>query len=534
MKNYSNETINEHLKGSDDRKKLSDKITELKSSVIDIPMVINGLLVMEEEQFHIAAPHEHQKTIGISCNASKHSIELAINSALNAKEKWSNTPFEKRASIFLKAADLISVKHRTLMNAATMIGQGKNIYQSEIDCICELVDFLRFNVQFAEQIFKIQPSSSYGIDNKIDYRPLEGFVVAISPFNFTAIAGNLPCAPALMGNTVIWKPSNNQLYSAHFLMKILMEAGLPPGVINLVIAEGNLFGNTVFTHKYFAGVHFTGSSAVFDKIWLTISKNLNKYKTYPKIVGETGGKDFIVAHHSGNIKAIATAIIRGAFEFQGQKCSAASRAYIPLSMWEELKQLLTEQCQSIKIGSPENFENFMNAVISEKSFDKIMHYIELAQQSDDAEVIIGGKGDKSIGYFIEPTVILCKKADFITMKEEIFGPVISIFLYPDNKFSEILNVIDNTSEYALTGAIFSNDKSSIEAALKGLKNAAGNFYINDKPTGAVVNQQPFGGARKSGTNDKAGSMLNLLRWVSPQTIKENFNPPEDYTYPFMK
>ena len=393
---------------------------------------------------------------------------------------------------------------------------------------------MRFNVQFAEQIFKIQPASIYGISNSIEYRPLEGFVVAISPFNFTAIAGNLPCAPALLGNTVVWKPSNNQLYSAHFLMKILLEAGLPDGVINMVIAEGELFGSVVFQHKEFSGIHFTGSNTVFSNIWKTIGENLNLYKSYPKIVGETGGKDFILAHHSGNVKAISTAIIRGAFEFQGQKCSAASRAFIPLSMWEELKSDLVEQCSSIKMGSPENFENFVNAVISEKSFDKIMDYITIAQDSEDADIIIGGTGDKSIGYFIEPTVILCKDPNFITMKEEIFGPVISIFLYPDNKFNEIMTVIDTSTEYALTGAVFSNDKQSIKDALHHLRNAAGNFYINDKPTGAVVNQQPFGGSRKSGTNDKAGSMLNLLRWVSPRTIKENNNPPEDFTYSFMK
>ncbi len=528
-----NEPIKKYLFGSKNRKLLLQTILELQNSNTEIPLVINGEDVKTETTISISAPHNHQLPIALANVASPNHVNQAIDAALEAKKNWKETNFEDRADIFLKAANIITGKKRELMNAATMLGQGKNIYQAEIDCVCELADFLRFNIDFARDIFKIQPASSPGITNTLQYRPLEGFVVAITPFNFTAIAGNLCCAPALMGNTIIWKPSEQQLYSAHFLMKILMEAGLPPGVINMVYADGPEFGEVCFNHKYFAGLHFTGSSKVFDHLWLTIAKNLSKYKSYPKIVGETGGKDFILAHHSANLNALSTAIIRGAFEYQGQKCSAASRAYIPRSIWDSLHVLLVEECNKITVDSPEKF-TFMNAVISKSSFDKTMTYISNAKQSLNAEIIFGGSGDDSTGYFIQPTIILAKTSDYESMCEEIFGPVITIFVYEDNDFESTIQLVDSTSIYALTGSIFATDEQIIKRVSNELDFAAGNFYINDKPSGAVVNQQPFGGARKSGTNDKAGSLINLLQWVSPRTIKENHSPPESFEYPFMK
>ena len=441
--------------------------------------------------------------------------------------------WEHRASIFLKAADLIAGPYRAKLNAATMLAQSKNVYQAEIDAACELIDFFRFNVQYMTDIYKQQPESAPGMWNRLEYRPLEGFVFALTPFNFTSIAGNLQTAPALMGNVVVWKPSNTQIYSAHVLMEIFRAAGLPDGVINLVFVSGPVAGEVIFNHPDFAGIHFTGSTGVFQNIWQSIGANIRKYKSYPRIVGETGGKDFIIAHKSAEAKVVATAITRGAFEYQGQKCSAASRAYIPKSMWPEVKQFVQDDIKDFKMGGVEDFTNFFNAVIDEKSFDSISKYIDDAKESGIVEVVAGGNHDKSEGYFIEPTVLLSKDPQYITMCEEIFGPVITIYVYEDDNFEDTLKLVDGTSPYALTGAVFSNDRFAAEMATKMLSNAAGNFYINDKPTGAVVGQQPFGGARASGTNDKAGSMLNLIRWVSPRTIKETFVPPTDYQYPFM-
>ena len=529
-----NEPIKEYLKGSKDREKLVASIAELKANPFEVPLWIGGNAVKTKIQKNITPPYDHKTVLGTYHFGDKKHVEQAIDAALKAKDAWENMSFQNRASIFLKAAELVSTKYREILNAATLMGQGKNIYQAEIDCICELADFLRFNVQYAHQIYQQQPASSKGIHNHVEYRALEGFVLAISPFNFTAIAGNLCCAPALMGNVVVWKPSENQIYSAYFLIKILEEAGLPKGVINMVVADGQVVGDVVFKHSDFAGLHYTGSTHVFKSLWRTIGENINLYKSYPKIVGETGGKDFILAHTSANIPALVTAIVRGGFEYQGQKCSAASRIYLPKSSWKAVEKLLFKQLKEIKMGSPEDFKNFVNAVINETAFDKITHYIDLAKKSKKAEIIFGGKSDKSKGYFIEPTVILTSDPHFVTMEEEIFGPVVTLYLYEDADYKKIIKTIDNTSIYALTGAVFSDDKEALDYAVKNLKHAAGNFYINDKPTGGVVNQQPFGGARASGTNDKAGSALNLYRWISPRTIKENFTPPEDYSYPFMK
>lgn len=496
-------------------------------------MYIGGKEVRTDNKIRISPPHEHAHTLGHFSEGDASHVKQAIDAALEAKQAWAEMSWEHRAAIFLKAAELVAGPYRAKINASTMLGQSKNAYQAEIDAACEYIDFLKFNVAYMTELYAQQPESAPGIWNRLEHRPLEGFIFAITPFNFTSIAGNLPGAPALMGNTVVWKPAYTQVYSAKVLMDVFKEAGLPDGVINLIYVDGPVAGEVVFNHPDFAGLHFTGSTKVFQSLWKTIGENIHKYKTYPRIVGETGGKDFIVAHKSAGPKALATAIVRGAFEFQGQKCSAASRAYIPDNIWEEVRAYVLADLKEIKMGTPEDFTNFFNAVIDERSFDKIAAFIDEAKASSETEVIAGGGHDKSKGYFIEPTVIVTTDPKYRTMCEEIFGPVITIFVYPENDFDQTLELVDETSPYALTGAIFSQDRYAAEHATKKLVNAAGNFYINDKPTGAVVGQQPFGGARASGTNDKAGSMLNLLRWVSPRTIKETFDPPKDFRYPFM-
>ncbi len=529
-----NEVCLNYAPGSTEKAEVKAALAELRSGIKDIPMTIGGEKVYTSRKSKIAPPHDLKHQIGKFSNGSRNHVKAAINAAMEAKESWANMPWQERAAIFLKAADLIAGPYRAKMNAATMLCQSKNIWQAEIDCVCELVDFLRFNVQYMTEIYSQQPKSSPGVWNRLEYRPLEGFVFALTPFNFTAIAGNLPGAPALLGNTVVWKPANSQIYSASFIMEIFEEAGLPPGVINLVFVDGPSAGDVIFNSPDFAGLHFTGSTGVFNHLWKTIGNNISNYKSYPRIVGETGGKDFVVVHNSANPSQVVTALTRGSFEFQGQKCSAASRAYIPKSMWAEVKKGLREDLKSIKVGPTEDFENFVNAVIDEKSFDKIAAYIDKAKKDKDASVLFGGNYDKSEGYFIEPTVIQAKKADYRTMCEEIFGPVLSIYVYDDNKFDEILRTVDQTSPYSLTGSIFAKDRAIVTQATKALGNAAGNFYINDKPTGAVVGQQPFGGGRASGTNDKAGSILNLYRWLSPRTIKESFVASKDYRYPYME
>jgi 1-pyrroline-5-carboxylate dehydrogenase len=529
-----NEPVLSYAPGSKERAALKKAIEEARATVIDIPMYIDGKEVRSEKKKSISPPHDHQHVIGNFYEGDKSHVEQAINAALKAKDSWADLSWENRASIFLKAADLLAGPYRYKMNAATMLGQSKNAYQAEIDSACELIDFLRFNVHFMGEIYADQPESSPGVWNKIEYRPLEGFTFALTPFNFTAIGGNLPTSMALMGNTVVWKPANTQIYSAHVIMQILKEAGLPDGVINLVFVSGPNAGEVIFNHKDFAGIHFTGSTGVFQGMWKTIGGNIHKYKSYPRIVGETGGKDFIVAHKSANPKEVSTAISRGAFEFQGQKCSAASRAYIPSNLWDKVKENLLADLKSFKMGGTEDFGNFINAVIDEKAFDSITGYIEKARQNPLNEIIAGGKYDKSKGYFIEPTLIVTKDPSSLTMCEEIFGPVMTLYVYPENDFEQTLEIVDQTSPYALTGSILSKDRYAIEVATKKLRNSAGNFYINDKPTGAVVGQQPFGGARGSGTNDKAGAKVNLLRWVSLRTIKETFVTPTDYRYPFLE
>ena len=529
-----NEPIFDYAPGSVQRGELKKAIEKLRSGEADIPMYIGGEEVRTNNKIRICPPHEHKHTLGFFHVGDKNHVEQAVNAALNAKSSWASMSWEHRAAIFLRAADLVSGPYRYILNAATMLGQSKNPFQSEIDAVAEYADFLRFNAHYMEQIYKVQPISPALTWNRLEYRPLEGFVFAITPFNFTSIAGNLPASAALMGNTVVWKPAYTQVYSADILMKIFNEAGLPDGVINLIYVDGPVAGDVIFEHPDFAGIHFTGSTSVFRKLWETIGKNIAKYKSYPRIVGETGGKNFIIAHPSANAAQLSTAIVRGAFEYQGQKCSAASRAYIPSSLWPAIKENVSKALKEIKMGGCEDFRNFCNAVIDEKAFDKISAYIEKATSSNVAEIIAGGKCDKSKGYFIEPTVILAHDPQFATMCEEIFGPVITIYVYNDDNWEETLDLVDQTSPYALTGAVFSIDRQAIQLATKKLVNSAGNFYINDKPTGAVVGQQPFGGARGSGTNDKAGSLFNLLRWVSVRTIKENFLPPSDYRYPFMK
>ncbi|MES2388508.1 MAG: L-glutamate gamma-semialdehyde dehydrogenase [Bacteroidota bacterium] len=529
-----NEPVLSYAPGSAERKALQAAIKEARSHKAEIPMYIGGERVFTDERIPMSPPHDHGHTLGYYSRGDEGHVKQAIDAALDAKKDWENLPWENRAAIFLKAADLLAGPWRARLNAATMLGQSKNAYQAEIDSACEFIDFLRYNVSYLTQIYAQQPESGPGIWNRLEYRPLEGFVFALTPFNFTAIAGNLPSAPAMLGNTVVWKPADTQIYAASVIMELFIEAGLPEGVINLVYVDGPTAGKVIFEHPDFAGIHFTGSTAVFQSIWQTIGNNLRKYKTYPRIVGETGGKDFVIAHPSADPIALATALVRGAFEYQGQKCSAASRAYIPSSMYETVIKSMKAQLATVSMGGTEDFGNFINAVIDEKAFNRIQAYIEGAKNSPVAKVIHGGHCDKSKGYFIEPTIIRADDPMYVTMVEEIFGPVLTVYEYQDSWFEEALELVDNTSPYALTGAVFSRDRYAIETAKRKLRHAAGNLYINDKPTGAVVGQQPFGGARASGTNDKAGSILNLYRWVSPQTVKETFNPPTDYKYPFLE
>tara|TARA_R110001592_G_scaffold133422_1_gene348663 strand:- start:1399 stop:3024 length:1626 start_codon:yes stop_codon:yes gene_type:complete len=528
-----NEPVQGYAPGSVEKEELLAALAELKSNKIDAPMVIGGKEVRTGNTVSMHPPHDHAYNLGNFHMGDKSHVEAAINAALAAKKQWADTPWQDRAAIFLKAAELLAGPFRARMNAATMLCQSKNAMQAEIDASCELIDFLRYNAQYMTEVYADQPESAPGIWNRLEYRPLEGFIFAITPFNFTSIAANLCAAPAMMGNVVVWKPSDTQIYSAQVIVDLFKAAGLPDGVINIVYCDGPAAGEVVFNHPDFAALHFTGSTAVFKNLWKTIGNNIDKYKTYPRIVGETGGKDFIIAHKSANANEVATGISRGAFEFQGQKCSAASRAYLPSNIANEIIEQVKIDVNSFKMGSPEDFSNFINAVIDERSFDKIASFIDYAKASEDAEIVAGGNYDKSKGYFIEPTVIVTKNAKFKTMCEEIFGPVITIYVYDADKFEETLTILDQTSEYALTGAIFSTCRYAIGTATKMLENAAGNFYINDKPTGAVVGQQPFGGARGSGTNDKAGAAMNLLRWVSARTFKETFVPATNYRYPFL-
>lgn len=528
-----NEPVLSYAPGSKERDLLKKALQEARSQVLDIPMYIGGDEVRTNNKKPLSPPHDHKHILGYFHFGDKQHVEQAINAALGAKELWTNLDWEHRASIFLKAAELLAGPYRYKINAATMLGQSKNAFQAEIDSACELIDFLRYNVYFMSQIYHEQPESSAGIWNRMEYRPLEGFVFALTPFNFTAIAGNLPTSAAMMGNTVVWKPANTQIYAANVIIQVLKDAGLPDGVINLVYVSGPDAGDVIFNHKDFAGIHFTGSTGVFQGMWKTIGNNIQKYKSYPRIVGETGGKDFIMVHKSANAKEVATAMSRGAFEYQGQKCSAASRCYIPSNLWNDVKKYVLEDLKTFKMGGTEDFGNFINAVIDEKAFDSITGYIETARKNPMNEIIAGGKYDKSKGYFIEPTIIETKDPSSITMCEEIFGPVLTVYVYHEENFEQTLELVDSTSPYALTGSILAKDRYAIELATKKLSNAAGNFYINDKPTGAVVGQQPFGGARGSGTNDKAGAKVNLLRWVSLRTIKETFVPPVDYRYPFL-
>jgi 1-pyrroline-5-carboxylate dehydrogenase len=528
-----NEPVLSYAPGSAEREELQTMYNQMyNQEPIDVPMYIGGELVRTSDKRPMTPPHEHGKILGHFNYGDSSHVVAAIDSALAARKKWAAFSFVDRAAIFLKAADLVAGKYRAKLNAATMLAQGKNCFQAEIDASCELIDFLRFNAYFAQEIQAVQPESSDGIWNRTEYRALEGFTFAVTPFNFTAIAANLPACMALMGNVVVWKPADTQMYSAQVLMEIFREAGVPDGVINLITVDGPVAGDVVFKHPDFSGLHFTGSTAVFRHLWKTIGENLEIYKTYPRIVGETGGKDFIVAHSSANTKAVATGLLRGSFEYQGQKCSAASRAYISDDIWPAVKEYLIDDLSTLKMGSPEDFTNFINAVIDRRSFDKIKSYIEYAKTQDDCEIIAGGGCDDSVGYFVEPTVILTSNPMFRTMVEEIFGPVLTIYVFPASQFAETLELVDSTSEYALTGAVFAGDRYALSQAKDALENAAGNFYLNDKPTGAVVGQQPFGGARGSGTNDKAGSALNLLRWVSARTVKETLVPVEDYRYPF--
>ena len=529
----ANEPVLTYAPGSPEKLALKKALASLKSKTMDIPMYINGKAVRTGNKIAIHPPHEIKHTLGHFHIGSKKHVDQAINSALKVRTSWANMSWESRAHIFLKAADLLATKYRFEMNAATMLGQSKNAYQAEIDAACELIDFLRFNVHFLSTIYKQQPVSSPGMHNRMEWRGLEGFVLAITPFNFTAIGGNLPASAAICGNVVVWKAANTQVYSAQLFMRILKEAGLPDGVINLVYVDGPTIGATCFSHPDFAGVHFTGSTGVFNYMWKQIGENIPTYKTYPRIVGETGGKDFVMVHPTADVDTVVTALARGAFEYQGQKCSAASRAYLPKNIAPAVKTKLVKAVQSMKMGSVEDFSNFVNAVIDEKSFDNIAKYINKAKKDKKVKILVGGNFSKKNGYFIEPTVIETSDPKYLTMCEEIFGPVLTIYVYPTNQFEKTLDLLDKTSKYALTGAIISQDRASIDLATDKLRHAAGNFYINDKPTGAVVGQQPFGGARASGTNDKAGSMLNLYRWLSARTIKETFNPPIDYKYPFL-
>lgn len=528
-----NEPVLNYAPGSAEKKRLKEVLAELKSTEADVPMYIGSKEVRTNKKHAMHPPHEHKHVLGYFHTGDEKHVQQAIDAALAAKEAWAAMSWESRANIFLRAADLIATKYRPYMNGTTMLGQSKNAFQAEIDAACEIIDFLKFNVHFLSEIYRQQPISGAGMHNRMEYRPLEGFVLAVTPFNFTAIGGNLPASAAMCGNVVVWKPAYTQVYSAQMFMKILKEAGLPDGVINMIYVDGPTVGKVCFNHKEFAGVHFTGSTGVFNNMWETIGKNMSNYRSYPRIVGETGGKDFVVAHKSADPDVVATALLRGAFEYQGQKCSAASRAYLPSNIAEKVKKKLIAGINSFKMGSVEDFSNFINAVIDEKSFDKIKSYIDAAKRSKKATIIAGGECSKKEGYFIQPTVIEATDPKYTTMCEEIFGPVLTIYVYPANDFEKTLELVDSTSPYALTGSIIAQDRYAVELATSKLRNSAGNFYINDKPTGAVVGQQPFGGARASGTNDKAGSILNLYRWLSARTIKETFNPPTDYRYPFL-
>lgn len=529
-----NEPVLSYEPGSPERDELMRTYHDMYNQApIDVPLYIGSEEIRTDNKRPMNPPHEHAKLLGHFNYGTKDHVKQAIDSALSARSSWASMPWEHRASIFIKAAELLAGPYRAKMNAATMLAQSKNCYQAEIDAACEMIDFLRFNAYFMQEVYENQPESSPGVWNRLEYRPLEGFVFAITPFNFTAIAANLPASAAMMGNVVVWKPADTQVYSAHVIMELFKEAGLPDGVINMITVDGPDAGDVIFNHPDFAGLHFTGSTGVFKHLWKTIGANIDKYKTFPRIVGETGGKDFVVAHKSSDAKEVATALARGAFEFQGQKCSAASRAYIPSNIWPEVRSFLEKDLNDFKMGAPSDFGNFINAVIDRRAYDKIKSYIDDVKASNNAEVIMGGRCDDSVGYFIEPTVVLSKDPKSTTMVQEIFGPVLTIYVYEADQFEETLKLVDGTSEYALTGAIFSRDRYAIVTAAKMLENAAGNFYINDKPTGAVVGQQPFGGARSSGTNDKAGAMMNLLRWVSARTIKETFVSPTDFRYPFL-
>jgi 1-pyrroline-5-carboxylate dehydrogenase len=528
-----NEPVRSYAPGSNEVKSLISTYKKMWKEKVEIPMVINGKEVKTDEKVTLHSPQDHKHNLGFYYKGGKKQVTEAINSCLKSREEWANLPWEQRASIFLKAADLLAGPYRDRINAATMIGQGKNVFQAEIDSACEAIDFLRFNVQFMTELYAEQPISDAGIWNRSEYRPLEGFTYAITPFNFTAIALNLPVSMAMMGNVVVWKPSDKQIYSAKVIMDVLIEAGLPAGVINMVFSDGAETSKQILEHPDFSGIHFTGSTTVFQSLWKQIGENIHKYKTYPRIVGETGGKDFVVAHPTAIPAQVATGLVRGAFEYQGQKCSAASRAYIPKSIWKEVKKIMGEQLADIKVGTPEDPSHFVNAVIDKNSFEKCKGYIERAKKSKDAKVIFGGGCDDKKGWFVEPTVIEATHPHYESMEEEIFGPILTLYVYEDKDWKKTLKLVDETSPYALTGAIFAQDRYAINEATKALENAAGNFYINDKPTGAVVGQQPFGGARASGTNDKAGSKMNLLRWVSARSIKENFLSPTDYKYPFL-
>ncbi len=528
-----NEPVLSYAPGSKERVELLTTYKEMKSKKVEIPMFIGGERIKTRKKVSIKCPHETKRELGFYYEGTKEHVNQAIDAALAAKKEWADLPWEDRAAIFLRAADLLVGPYRAKMNAATMLGQSKNAYQSEIDAVCEMADFFRFNVQYMTEIYAQQPESAPGMWNRLEYRPLEGFVYALTPFNFTSIAANLAAAPAMLGNTIVWKPAETQIYSALVIMEVFEAAGLPPGVINLVFVDGPAAGDVIFSHKEFAGLHFTGSTGVFQKLWQKIGENIANYKSYPRIVGETGGKDFVMVHPSADAKQVATALSRGAFEFQGQKCSAASRAYIPASLAKDVEKYLVADVKSFKIGSPEDFKNFINAVIDEKAYKKITSYIAKAAKDKNATIIAGGKYSDAKGYFIEPTVIKTNDPKYTTMCEEIFGPVLTLYVYQDKDYEQTLELVDSTSPYALTGSIFSNDRYATRMAIDKLRNAAGNFYINDKPTGAVVGQQPFGGGRASGTNDKAGSILNMYRWLSPRTMKETFSPPTDYRYPFM-
>jgi 1-pyrroline-5-carboxylate dehydrogenase len=530
----ANEPVNEYRPGSDERRRIKDELQRLRDTPIEIPLIIGGRQVTTGKLGHCIIPHDHRHQLAVFHQAGEREVAAAIDASRSAAATWAAMAWEDRLAIFSRAADLISRHRRMLLNAATMLGQGKNILQAEIDSACELIDFLRFNAYYATRIYRQQPRSGPAEWNQLDYRPLEGFVFAVTPFNFTAIAGNLPSAPAMLGNTVLWKPASTAVYSAWILMETFMQAGLPPGVINFLPGPGSQVGNPVLASPHLAGIHFTGSTAVFQRMWQTVGNNLGHYRTYPRIVGETGGKDFVFVHASADPDAVVAGLIRGAFEYQGQKCSAVSRAYLPASLWPTLKDKLLAAMETVSVGSPENFSNFVNAVIDQTAFDTITDYIAYARQQETSEIIAGGNADDTTGYFIDPTVIVTTDPRFKTMQEEIFGPLLTIYVYADNDFEEALDLCDRTSPYALTGAVFANDRQAVAMARQRLVNAAGNFYINDKPTGAVVGRQPFGGARASGTNDKAGSMMNLYRWISPRTIKENYLPPTDYRYPFME